>query len=253
MAQLSQLGTITDENVSTSTGPAPARMRPTARSHGCRSSSRRFAPSRRARTATGASPRSTTRIERLQRGEATTRRTAHYATVDLHSRRRPCTVVHKHKHGPLHGVGVALTWLGIGARLCARLRHAGRGAARAHWLAPAPCGGAARTRSSSSDVSCAKTRNVGSPTGSSANSGLMQPSPRRAATRRSARPRPGTSAAAAGRRGSHRTRAAAARPRAACRGRSRRRTPSACTRRTCAPTPRTSRRTGTPRARHAPG
>ena len=56
-----------------------------------------------------------TRIERLQRGEATTRRTAHYATVDLHLETPLVTIASKHGHGPLHGVVVALTWLGIGA------------------------------------------------------------------------------------------------------------------------------------------
>jgi len=55
------------------------------------------------------------RIETLQRGEATTRRNAHFATVNLHLGTPLVTVVQKHKHGPLHGVGVALTWLGIGA------------------------------------------------------------------------------------------------------------------------------------------
>jgi hypothetical protein len=51
----------------------------------------------------------------LQRGEATTRRTAHYATVDLHLETPLVTIASKHGHGPLHGVVVALTWLGIGA------------------------------------------------------------------------------------------------------------------------------------------
>ena len=55
------------------------------------------------------------KIERLQRGEATTRRNAHYATVNLHLETPLVTIAQKHKHGPLHGVGVALTWLGIGA------------------------------------------------------------------------------------------------------------------------------------------
>jgi hypothetical protein len=55
-------------------------------------------------------------IARLQRAEATTRRTAHYATVQLHLTSAKPVVPHKHHgHGPLHGVVVALTWLGIGA------------------------------------------------------------------------------------------------------------------------------------------
>jgi hypothetical protein len=54
-------------------------------------------------------------ILRLQRGEAATRRTAHYATVQLHLTSAKAVVPHKQGHGPLHGVVVALTWLGIGA------------------------------------------------------------------------------------------------------------------------------------------
>lgn len=54
-------------------------------------------------------------IARLQRAEAATRRTAHYATVRLHLTSAKAIVPHKQGHGPLHGVVVALTWLGIGA------------------------------------------------------------------------------------------------------------------------------------------
>jgi len=54
-------------------------------------------------------------IARLQRTEAETRRTAHYATVQLHLTSAKAVVPHKQGHGPLHGVVVALTWLGIGA------------------------------------------------------------------------------------------------------------------------------------------
>jgi hypothetical protein len=54
-------------------------------------------------------------IARLQRAEAATRRTAHYATVQLHLTSAKAIVPQKHGHGPLHGVVVALTWLGIGA------------------------------------------------------------------------------------------------------------------------------------------
>ena len=54
-------------------------------------------------------------ITRLQRDEAATRRTAHYATVQLHLTSAKAVVPQKHGHGPLHGVVVALTWLGIGA------------------------------------------------------------------------------------------------------------------------------------------
>jgi hypothetical protein len=54
-------------------------------------------------------------IARLQREEAATRRTAHYATVQLHLTSAKAVVPPKHGHGPLHGIVVALTWLGIGA------------------------------------------------------------------------------------------------------------------------------------------
>jgi hypothetical protein len=58
----------------------------------------------------------TASIARLQRGEAATRRTAHYATIHLSLTTAQQVVPPKHHHhGPLHGVVVALTWLGIGA------------------------------------------------------------------------------------------------------------------------------------------
>ena len=58
----------------------------------------------------------TAQIARLQRGEASTRRTAHYATIHLSLTTALAYVPPKqHHHGPLHGVVVALTWLGIGA------------------------------------------------------------------------------------------------------------------------------------------
>jgi hypothetical protein len=54
-------------------------------------------------------------IARLQRTAAATRRAAHYATVQLHLTSAKAVVVPgKHGHGPLHGIVVALTWLGIG-------------------------------------------------------------------------------------------------------------------------------------------
>jgi hypothetical protein len=54
-----------------------------------------------------------TRVERLQRGEAATIRSARFATVDLHLT-TPVVARHVGGHGPLHGLLVALTWLGIG-------------------------------------------------------------------------------------------------------------------------------------------
>ncbi len=114
MAKLSQLGTITDENVSTvdKTALLNATDREIARLQ-------KQLASLRAQPQSPENDRRiaalVTRIERLQRGEATTRRTAHYATVDMHLETPLVTIATKHGHGPLHGVVVALTWLGIGA------------------------------------------------------------------------------------------------------------------------------------------
>ena len=57
----------------------------------------------------------TARIQRLQRAEAATLRAARYATVDLHVATPPTPAPHRHGHGPLHGLGVAFRWIGIGA------------------------------------------------------------------------------------------------------------------------------------------
>jgi hypothetical protein len=114
MAKLAQLGTITDENVSTVDQTALLN-----------NTEREIARLQKQLAALRAEPQSpendrriaalVTRIEHLQRGAATTRRNAHYATVSLHLETPLVTVVQKHGHGPLHGVGVALKWLGIGA------------------------------------------------------------------------------------------------------------------------------------------
>jgi len=114
MAKLAQLGTITDENVSTV--DQTALLNTTARE--ITRLQKQLATLR-------TEPKSdendrriaalVTRIERLQRGEATTRRNAHFATVSLHLETPLVVRVQKHEHGPLHGVVVALTWLGIGA------------------------------------------------------------------------------------------------------------------------------------------
>jgi Domain of unknown function (DUF4349) len=55
----------------------------------------------------------TQQIQGLQRAEAAARRAAHYATVYLALSTPPAAVAQG--HGPLHGIGVALRWLGIGA------------------------------------------------------------------------------------------------------------------------------------------
>ena len=114
MAKLAQLGTITDENVSTVDQTALLNT-----------TDRTIARLQKQLAALRAEPKSdendrriaalVKRIETLQRGEAETKRNAHYATVYLHLETPLVTVVQKHGHGPLHGVGVALTWLGIGA------------------------------------------------------------------------------------------------------------------------------------------
>ena len=113
MAKLAQLGTITDENVSTVDQTALLN-----------STEREIARLQKQLAALRAQPKSpendrriatlTKRIENLQRGAATTRRNAHYATVSLHLETPLVTIV-QHEHGPLHGVGVALKWLGVGA------------------------------------------------------------------------------------------------------------------------------------------
>jgi hypothetical protein len=57
----------------------------------------------------------TTQIERLQRGRTGTVRSAHYATVSVSLSTPPSTPVKPHHHGPLHGLGTAFRWIGIGA------------------------------------------------------------------------------------------------------------------------------------------
>jgi ribosomal protein S13 len=57
----------------------------------------------------------TTRIEHLQRQEAAIVRATHYATVQLHLETKHAAAPVKHGHGPLHGLGVAFRWIGIGA------------------------------------------------------------------------------------------------------------------------------------------
>ena len=56
----------------------------------------------------------TAQVQQLQRAEASTIRTAHFATVSLHLRTPPPPVVHRGS-SRLHGLVVAVTWLGIGA------------------------------------------------------------------------------------------------------------------------------------------
>jgi hypothetical protein len=57
----------------------------------------------------------TAQVERLQRGEAATLRSARFATVSLHIATPTKVQPVHHGHGPLHGLGVSAYWTGIGA------------------------------------------------------------------------------------------------------------------------------------------
>src|SRR5262249_29769730 len=57
----------------------------------------------------------TARIEALQRRQAATLRATHYATINLQLATKPVPASTHHGHGPLHGLGVAFRWIGIGA------------------------------------------------------------------------------------------------------------------------------------------
>jgi hypothetical protein len=115
LTRLAQLGTITSEQVDVLDKQA-----------GLNATDRQIARLQKQLAALRAEPPSdatktriaqlTARIEALQRGEAQTRRTAHYATIRLSlTTAQPVAPPKHHHHGPLHGVVVALTWLGIGA------------------------------------------------------------------------------------------------------------------------------------------
>jgi uncharacterized protein YcbK (DUF882 family) len=56
----------------------------------------------------------TQRIEALQRATADTKRTAHFATIDLHIA-TAAAARHVAHHGPFHWLGRAFVWAGIGA------------------------------------------------------------------------------------------------------------------------------------------
>ena len=126
-----------------------ARMQPTARSRASRSSSRSCAHEAQTAENDRRIAALVTRIERLQRGEATTRRTAHYATVDLHLE-TPLVTIAAGKHGSTAPPrrGRRLDTGSGSARSTRSPRSAGAGCSPL-WLAAAACGGAARTRCSS--------------------------------------------------------------------------------------------------------
>lgn len=115
MTRLSALGTITAEHLDVQdvtanvneTGRAIARLQ-------------RQLKELRAQEQTPAVQRKvaalTARVVSLQRARATTIRNAHYATIALHlATPEKVLTHHKVRHGPLHGLGVALKWLGVGA------------------------------------------------------------------------------------------------------------------------------------------
>jgi hypothetical protein len=114
IAQLSALGTITSEQVDIQDEQAGlnATDRKIARLQKQLAELRAETPS--ATTAARIAALES-QIARLQRAAAATRRAAHYATVQLHLTSASAVVPGKQGHGPLHGVVVALTWLGIGA------------------------------------------------------------------------------------------------------------------------------------------
>jgi hypothetical protein len=56
----------------------------------------------------------TAHVERLQRQQAATARKAHYATIELRLATKRAAAPVQHGHGPLHGLGVAFRWTGIG-------------------------------------------------------------------------------------------------------------------------------------------
>jgi hypothetical protein len=114
MASLLQLGTLTGEDVSTVDKQAllNATDREIARLQKQLTDLRAQPPTPQLERRIAAL---VARVERLQRGEAATRRATHYATIALHLATALVVIEHKHGHGPLHGVVVALKWLGIGA------------------------------------------------------------------------------------------------------------------------------------------
>jgi hypothetical protein len=114
ITQLSALGTITSENVDIQDKQAAlnATDRQIARLQKQLKDLRAQTPTP---TTTKRIAALESQIGRLQRSEAQTRRAAHYATVQLHLTSAKAVVPPKQGHGPLHGVVVAMTWLGIGA------------------------------------------------------------------------------------------------------------------------------------------
>jgi hypothetical protein len=114
VAQLSRLGTITSEQVDVQDLQS-----------GIDAAGRRVARLQKQLATLRAEPQSTQRdraiaavtvqVQRLQRGEAAVLRSAQLATLHLHVATATPKVAAHHGHGPLHGIGVAAYWVGIGA------------------------------------------------------------------------------------------------------------------------------------------
>jgi hypothetical protein len=114
VAQLSRLGTITSEQVDVQDLQS-----------GIDAAGRRIARLQKQLATLRAEPQSTQRdraiaavtvqVQRLQRGEAAVLRSAQLATLHLHVATATPKVAAHHGHGPLHGIGVAAYWVGIGA------------------------------------------------------------------------------------------------------------------------------------------
>lgn len=111
MTRLAQLGTIVAENVDVQdrTASLNATDRTIARLQ------KRLAALRAAKAPKRQIEALTRRIQALQRSEAATRRAASYATVDLHLETPAAAAPAPKGHGPLHGIGVAFRYIGIGA------------------------------------------------------------------------------------------------------------------------------------------
>ena len=114
VTRLSQLGTITSEQVDIQDLQA-----------GLDATDRRIARLQKELTTLRAQPQTperdraiaavTAQVQRLQRSEAATVRSAEFATVRLHVATASPPAPAHHRHGPLHGIGVAGYWVGVGA------------------------------------------------------------------------------------------------------------------------------------------
>ncbi len=113
MTRLSQLGTITSEQVDVQDLQA-----------GVDATARRIARLQRRLATLRAEPQTperdraiaaiTAQVERLQRAEAATLRSAQLATLRLHVATPPAAQPAHQGHGPLHGIGTAAYWTAIG-------------------------------------------------------------------------------------------------------------------------------------------